>query len=324
MYRYLACMSDSSSRIATSEDAASGAPSVLVGPRPDDELTAAVTDAGAIIVSDPAEATALVMTGGPDALHELDHDGISWVQLPSAGIEGWIAAGALRAGVTYTSASGAYAPACAEHCLALMLALSRRLDEFAQARSWVRNGGTTLFGAHVVIVGAGGIGQELIRLLQPFGVSVDAINHSGRPVAGANRTVTPDRLLDVLGAADHVVDAAPDTPATRGLIGADALAAMKDSAYLINVGRGPTIATDALIAALHGGQIAGAGLDVTDPEPLPDGHPLWTAPRALITSHTANPASMNHAALVNRVRDNVARLVDGAPLLGLVDLDRGY
>jgi len=312
-------MSDSS---PGSHEAA--APRVLVGPRPDDEIAAAVTAAGGHLADDPADATALVMTGGPNDLRTLDHDGISWIQLPSAGIEGWFAADVLRPDVTYTSAGGAYAPACAEHCLALMLALARRLDEFAQARTWQRNDGTTLFGARVAIVGAGGIGQELMRLLEPFGVTVDAVNHSGRPVPGAARTVAADRLAEVIGDADHVVDAAPDTPASRGMIGAAALAAMKPTAYLINVGRGPTIDTEALLTALHDGQIAGAGLDVTDPEPLPDGHPLWTAPRTVITSHTANPKALNRAALIDRVRENVGRLVTGQPLLGLVDLDRGY
>jgi len=160
--------------------------------------------------------------------------------------------------------------------------------------------------------------------MAPFGVTVDAINHSGRPVEGAERTATAEALLDLLGDADFVVDCAPDTPSTRGLIGPEALKAMKPSAYLVNVGRGPTIDTDALVAALQNGQIAGAGLDVTDPEPLPDGHPLWSTPRTIITSHTANPTALNQAARAERVRENVARKVAGQDLLGLVDLEKQY
>lgn len=297
---------------------------VFVGPKPDPDLADAVGGAGGTVVDRSADADLLVMTEGPSALRELDHEGLRYVQLPSAGVEGWFSAGVLRPGVTYLSAAGAYAPACAEHALALMLALVRRLDEFAHGRHWVRNDGGTLFGATVCIAGAGGIGKELIRLLQPFGVTIDAVSHSGRPVGGARRVLTADGLLEALAEADFVVNALPDTPATKGAIGAEELAAMKDTAYLINVGRGPTIDTDALVPALHDGTIAGAGLDVTDPEPLPDGHPLWEAPRALITCHTANPGSLNRAARIERAAENVRRLIAGDDLLGVIDLDRGY
>jgi phosphoglycerate dehydrogenase-like enzyme len=263
------------------------------------------------------------MTGGPDALAELDHSGIRVVQLPSAGVEGWFAAGVLRAGVTYVSATGAYAPACAEHALALMLALARRLDEYAGISSWRPVDGTTLFGAHVCVVGAGGIGTELIRLMAPFSVEVDAVTNSGRPVEGAN-PVAADALTDTVAAADFVVNALPVTAATRGLLAAEQFQAMKKSAYLVNVGRGATIASDDLVEALTKGDIGGAGLDVTDPEPLPDGHPLWTTPRTLITCHTANPTSLNADALRARVAENIRRLVAGEELIGRVDLDRGY
>jgi len=299
------------------------APRVFVGPRPDRPLTDVVTAAGGEVVDSAKEADTLVMTGGPDALAELDHPGIKVVQLPSAGIEGWFAAGVLRQGVTYVSATGAYAPACAEHALALMLALARRLDEYAGISTWQPVDGTTLFGARVCVVGAGGIGTELIRLIAPFGVEVDAVTNSGRSVEGA-RSVTADALTDTVAAADFVVNALPVTPATRGAIASAQFEAMKESAYLVNVGRGATIAGDDLVAALTKGQIAGAGLDVTDPEPLPDGHPLWTTPRTLITCHTANPTSLNADALRQRVAENVRRLVAGEELVGLVDLDRGY
>jgi D-3-phosphoglycerate dehydrogenase len=299
------------------------APRVFVGPRPDDLLAEAVTTAGGEVVDSPTAADTLVMTGGPDALAELDHPGIRVVQLPSAGVEGWFASGVLRAGVTYVSATGAYAPACAEHALALMLALARRLDEYAGNSSWRRVDGTTLFGARVCVVGAGGIGTELIRLMAPFDVEVDAVTNSGRTVSGA-RSVTADKLTETVAEADFVVNALPVTAATRGAIAAEQFQAMKESAYLVNVGRGPTIAGDDLVAALTDGRIGGAGLDVTDPEPLPDGHPLWSTPRTIITCHTANPTSLNADALRARVSENIRRLVAGDELLGRVDLDRGY
>src|SRR5690606_18442829 len=114
-------------------------------------------------------------------------------------------------------------------------------------------------------------------------------NRSGRPVPGADLVVTPDRLGEVLRESDFVVIAAPATSATRHLIGRRELGLMRDSAWLVNIARGSLIDTDALVDALRTGEIAGAALDVTDPEPLPDGHPLWTEPRALITPHSANP-----------------------------------
>jgi phosphoglycerate dehydrogenase-like enzyme len=299
------------------------APRVFVGPRPDQKLRDTVTAAGGEVVDSAAEADTLVMTGGPDALAQLDHPDLRVVQLPSAGVEGWFEAGVLRDGITYVSATGAYAPACAEHALALMLALARRLDEFAGARHWQPTGGTTLYGARVCVAGAGGIGTELIRLLRPFGVEVDAVTNSGRPVEGA-RSLTADAMTEALASADFVVNALPDTAATRGAFAAKEFEAMKETAYIVNVGRGATIATAALVDALNAGAIAGAGLDVTDPEPLPDGHPLWTTPRTLITCHTANPSALNAEALRQRVAENVRRLVAGDELLGRVDLDRGY
>jgi phosphoglycerate dehydrogenase-like enzyme len=159
--------------------------------------------------------------------------------------------------------------------------------------------------------------------MAPFSVEVDAVTNSGRPVEGAN-PVAADALTDSVAAADFVVNALPVTPATRGLIARAQFQAMKESAYLVNVGRGATIATDDLVEALTQRQIGGAGLDVTDPEPLPDRHPLWDAPRTIITCHTANPSALNADALRDRVGENIRRLVAGEELIGRVDLDRGY
>jgi phosphoglycerate dehydrogenase-like enzyme len=301
---------------------------IHVGPTAVPELEAAVRAAGAE-VSAPDEASALVWFGaGPERFPEFDHAGIEWVQLPAAGVEDWVASGAMREGVIFTSATGAYAANVAEQALALMLAGARKLQVVARADAWrypdeVRS----LSGATVGIIGAGGIGRSLIGLLAPFGVRVLAMNRSGKRVAGAVQTVRaddPDGLHDLLAASDFVVIAAPATPTTAKLIDADALKRMKRDAWLVNVARGSLVDTDALLAALREERIGGAALDVTDPEPLPDGHPLFSEPRALVSPHSSNPQHLLIPALADRVQENVRRRLAGEPLIGVVDREVGY
>ncbi|MER7013395.1 D-isomer specific 2-hydroxyacid dehydrogenase family protein [Saccharopolyspora sp. NPDC000359] len=301
---------------------------VHVGPVAQPELEAAVVAAGAEL-SSAADASALIWFGGsPEQFAELDHPGLEWVQLPAAGIESWVSAGALRDGVTFTSAVGTYARTVAEHTLGLVLAGARQLHQVARASSWSPpQGMSSVFGCTVGIIGAGGIGRALIELLRPFGVRVLAVNRSGRPVHGATTTWRSDDaagVRELLAASDFVVVAAPATAETAQLIDADALARMKRSAWLVNVARGSLVDTEALVAALDSGRIGGAALDVTDPEPLPEGHPLFQHPRAIISPHTANPKSLQVPALASRVEENVRRRLAGEPLLGVVDRVAGY
>ncbi|MDA3643565.1 NAD(P)-binding domain-containing protein [Saccharopolyspora indica] len=301
---------------------------VHVGPVAQPELEAAVVAAGAEL-GPAADATALIWFGGePARFAELDHAALEWVQLPSAGVEHWAAAGALRDGVTFTSAAGAFARTVAEHALGLMLAGARRIHLMARASEWSRPEGMRgVAGATVGIIGAGGIGGSLIELLRPFGVRVLAVNRSGKPVDGAAATWRSDDVegvRELLAESDFVVVAAPATAATARLIDAAALARMKPGAWLVNVARGPLVDTEALVAALDAGRIGGAALDVTDPEPLPDGHPLFQHPRAIISPHTANPKSLMIPALARRVEENVRRRLAGEPLLGVVDRTAGY
>ncbi|MCI2419150.1 NAD(P)-binding domain-containing protein [Saccharopolyspora sp. K220] len=301
---------------------------VHIGPVAPPELAAAVVAAGAEL-SPVAESTALVWYGGkPAQFAEFDHPGLEWVQLPSAGIESWVAAGALRDGITFTSAAGTYAQTVAEHTLGLMLAGARRLNVMARAERWAHPEGMRgLFGATVGIIGAGGIGRALIELLRPFGVRVLAVNRSGKPVDAAAWTWAADDIAGVrqlLAESDFVVLAAPATAETAKLIDADALSRMRADAWLINVARGSLVDTDALVAALDAERIGGAALDVTDPEPLPEGHPLFQHPRALISPHSANPKSLLIPALARRVEENVRRRLAGEPLLGVVDRAVGY
>ncbi len=257
------------------------------------------------------------------------HPQIEWVQLPWAGVEPFaatFATFATRTGLIWTSAKGAYAEPVAEHALALTLATLRRLPLKARTASWARpKEGISLYGLSVVIVGAGGVALEIIRLLSLYRVSITVVRRSQGAVAGAARTVLASELGAVLPDADVVILAAAATRETAHLIGAAELAMMKPTAVLVNIARGSLVDTDALVAALASRTIYGAGLDVTDPEPLPDGHPLWSEPLAIISSHTADTPEMTAPLLAERVRNNVVALLSGdGRFVGVVDTTVGY
>jgi phosphoglycerate dehydrogenase-like enzyme len=212
----------------------------------------------------------------------------------------------------------------AEHALMLGLAGLRGLDRYARARSWEAQRGTNLLGGAVTIVGGGGIAESLLRLLGPFEADVTVLRRTPEPMAGAARVLPPEALHEVLPGATLVVLALPLIPSTSGLIGARELALLDPHAWLVNVARGAHVVTDDLVDALRAGTIGGAALDVTDPEPLPDGHPLWSLPNCLITPHTGNTAEMATPLLSARITANVARFAAGEPLIGLVDPVLGY
>jgi phosphoglycerate dehydrogenase-like enzyme len=252
---------------------------------------------------------------------------VSWVQLPWAGVDafGDVLTRHRRADLLITSAKGAYAQPVAEHALALILASMRLLPERARARSWnAVPGGESLYGRNVLIIGAGGIARELIRLLEPFGTAVVVVRRSAAAVPGAIRTVTADLLPEELPQADVVVVAAALTGNTRHLLGAAEFARMKPTAHLVNIARGGLVDSDALVAALADEALAGAAVDVTDPEPLPDGHPLWSEPRCLITPHMADTPEMTAPLLAERIRRNVSAFLGDEPFIGIVDSDAGY
>ena len=275
------------------------------------------------------------LTDDPEALVWLDsHDvgglaaalaaapGVRWVQLPSAGVESMTEV--IDQTRIWTCAKGAYAQPVAEHALTLALAGLRLLPVRIGASSWGVQGGTRLFGERVTILGGGGITRSLLELLTPFEVEATVVNRSGKPVLGAARTVQVSELDSTLSDALVVVLALSLTPETRGIIGAKQLGLMGQTAWLVNVARGGHIDTDALVEALREGAIAGAALDVTDPEPLPDGHALWDLSNCIITPHTADTIEMVLPLLAERIRTNVARFVAGEDLVGLVDAEAGY
>ena len=268
--------------------------------------------------------------GDPDGLQDAltTAPDVRWVQLPFAGVDAFahlIAEHGDR--VLFTSAKGAYAEPVAEHALALTLATLRVLQKRARTATWTREPeGTSLYGRHVVVVGAGGIALEYLRLVAPFDVRVTVVRRSSEPVPGADRTVTTDQLDAVLPDADVVVVAAAMTSDTSKLFGAHQFAIMPDHARLVNIARGGLVDTDALVAALRSGAITAVGLDVTDPEPLPDGHPLWSEPGALITPHQADTPEMVAPLLAERVGTNVRAFLrgDGTGFVGVVDPAAGY
>ncbi len=247
-----------------------------------------------------------------------------WVQLPFAGVERVARVGVLDHDRVWTCAKGSYAEPVAEHALTLALAGLRHLPTRMAARSWGIPAGTSLYDQRVTILGGGGITTSLLEQLAPFRVEATVVRRSAGPVPGAARTVPVSALHEVLPGSLVVVLALALTPETTRIIGAPELAAMDDSAWLVNVARGPHVDTDALVAALGAQSIAGAALDVTDPEPLPDGHPLWDLPNCIITPHTADTIEMVMPLLAERIRTNVARFAAGEELVGLVDPDAGY
>lgn len=296
--------------------------------------TEAVTQTGGAVVGTDGsprgdgDATALVLlTPIPveDVRAALEaNPQIDWVQFPFAGIEAYVPLVRSRPDITWTSAKGTYAPPVAEHALMLTLALLRHLPERVTATSWGQCRGKSLDGARAVVLGGGGIAQEYIRLLKAWDVHVTAVRRRADDVPGADVTVTTDRFDEVLPGADVVMLAAAATDQTRGIVGARQLELMDDDAVLVNVGRGVLVDTDAVTAALATGKIRSYGTDVTDPEPLPDGHPLWAEPRCLITPHTADTPQMCIPLLDARIRRNLAARAEGRELEGLVDVEGGY
>ncbi len=247
-----------------------------------------------------------------------------WIQLPAAGIERMVADGLLDPGRTWTSAKGAYAEPVAEHALTLALAGLRLLPRRIAARSWGEPGGVSLYDQPVMILGGGGIAAGLLELLAPWRVRATVVRRCAEPVPGAARTVDTSRMDEALADALVVFLALALTPSTERIMGPAQLAQMQPGAWLVNVARGRHVDTGALVAALRQGAIGGAALDVTDPEPLPDGHPLWEQERCIITPHTADTMEMAERLLARRIKQNVARFAVGDPLIGLVDPAEGY
>ena len=313
------------------EDRRPEAGPIAILPDPTDPITEAIVSGGGSVAPLSDKTRGLVWLGGSG--HDLEstlreNPQIGWVQLPLAGVDRFRPALSAQGDSLlplWTSAKGSFSEPVAEHAVALTLATLRQLPEKSRSTSWAHHKqGISLYGRHIVVVGAGGIAVEIMRLLEPFETEITIVRRSTDPLPGAARTVASDQLLSVLPDADVVILAAASTDETAQLIGQRELAAMKSTAVLVNIARGPLIDTDALVSSLESGHLWGVGLDVTDPEPLPDGHPLWSAPRTVITSHAADTEEMIAPLLAERVRLNVVALHGDGAFVGIVDPVKGY
>jgi phosphoglycerate dehydrogenase-like enzyme len=303
-------------------------PRVALGPLHASFATAAIAAGGGTLVDITEEPDALVWLDPMEveglASQVASAPTVRWVQLPFAGVERVLAYGLLDHDHVWTCAKGSYAEPVAEHALALSLAGLRHLRTRISARSWGEAAGTSLYDQKVTILGSGGITTKLLEQLAPFRVEATVVRRKADPMPGAARTVPVGALGEVLPGSLVVYLALALTPETTGVIGARELDLMDERAWLVNVARGPHVDTGALVSALQTGSIAGAALDVTDPEPLPDGHPLWDLPNCIITPHTADTIEMIRPLLAERIRTNVVRFAAGEELVGVVDPDAGY
>jgi len=305
-----------------------------------DELQAVAPGVEIVAVDDVAQALdaidgaqALIGYCGPDLLEK--GATLHWIQVYSSGVERCVALPQMRTGdKLLTNGQRIGSPALAEHAIALMMALARGLDRYYVNQlegDWERSVDLgqgeflELEGRTVLIVGLGGIGTQVAQRAHGLGMRIIATRGSRREGPDyVDYVGLGEETLDLARQADVVINAAPLTDRTRGMFDAAFFKAMKPTAYFVSIGRGQSTVTDDLIAALEAGELAGAGLDVTDPEPLPADHALWRTPRVIITPHTAGRSDRTRERLYLLVQENLRRYVAGEPLYSVVDIERGY
>jgi phosphoglycerate dehydrogenase-like enzyme len=261
---------------------------------------------------------------------------LEWIQLLNAGADSCATIPEVaQRGILVTNLQRIQGPHMAEHAIALLLALARALPVYAVEQSagvFTRGFRETrgerpveIEGKTLLVVGLGGIGTEVAKRAHGLGLRVVATRNSSREGPNYVEYVgLADEYRTLAERADVVVNATPLTPATRGMFDAQFFAAMRDDAFFINIGRGESVDTAALTAALEAGTIGGAGLDVTDPEPLPPGHPLWSMQNVIITPHIATSSDFRSERTVTLVAENVRRYARGDAVLSVVDLAAGY
>jgi len=247
-----------------------------------------------------------------------------------AGVDAVLCPELVESDVVLASEKGTVGIHLAEHAFALLLGLTRGLQTALRRpdytlREPIRRLQRELYELTMGIVGFGGTGREVARRALGFGMRVLAVDIEDVPAEpGVESVWKPERLHELLGLSDVVVIGLPLTKATRHLFTRDLFRRMRPSAILINVTRGEIVYGDDLLAALNEGPLWGAGLDVTDPEPLPPAHPLWTHPRVIVTPHTAGGSPRRAGRVIATFCENLRRLRDGRPLLGLIDKHKGY
>jgi len=254
---------------------------------------------------------------------------LRWIHMRSAGVDRHIPHQLAARGITLTKGSGAYDIPISEHILAMMLAFTRGLPRYLRnqlQRTWDRGEPILqLAGKTLGIYGMGSIGTELARKAAALGMRVFGLVLNPRPKPDFLEALwTPDRLDDLLRVSDFLANCAPLTPATEKRFGKREFSLMKPTAYFINIGRGGTVDQEALIEALQKGIIAGAGLDVTSPEPLPPENPLWEMPNVILTPHVAGTSDGTESRADEIALDNIRRFAAGEPLRNVVNYEQGY
>ncbi|HXH16396.1 MAG TPA: D-2-hydroxyacid dehydrogenase [Sphingomonas sp.] len=250
---------------------------------------------------------------------------LKWVSTIYAGLDEFPLDVLREANVTLTNGAGINAVAVAEYGVMAILVAAKRFDTVVRAQDrheWLKDapGKIELAGSSALVIGYGTIGRMIGDRLAAFGVAVTGVTRTGR-----DGTIGPDAWRDRLGEFDWVVLAAPSTGATHAMIGGDELARMKPSAWLINIARGDMIDDNALIAALTDGNIAGAVLDPTNPEPLPSDHPLWSTPNTIVTMHLSGRSQTTMFARGAALfLENLTAFIAGTPMKNVADLDAGY
>jgi D-2-hydroxyacid dehydrogenase (NADP+) len=276
-----------------------------------------------------------VWFGGISREQFLKASNLGWVQSPSAGVEGYLFPEFVNSDVLLTNAKGCYGPAISEHTLGLLFTLTRSLGSQHRNMSrgmWQQDTENLveLKGMTMGIVGLGGIGSQIARRARAMDMRVIAVDIMPKykeqigDICDEVRLVQDEGLAWLLSNADVIVSAAPHTKDSEGMFGAKQFGRMKKGAYFINVSRGKLVKTDDLVEALKSGHLAGAGLDVTDPEPLPPDHELWTLPNVIITSHISGASQHSYVRMQEVFTDNVSRYVKGLPLLNQVDKAMGF
>lgn len=291
---------------------------------------AGVEIAGPGLDADFTTADADVLLGWPKAEQVRDAKVLKWIQLFAAGTEIIDFAEVARRKIVVTNARGVASPNIAEHVLAMMLYFNRRVGLLVRAqlaRNWIAKNTfdyPELGGQTLLVMGAGSIGSEVAVRAQSFGMRTLGVSRNGAPAHGFDRVAPSVEAAGMIGEADHVVACVPGVPSTAKMFDAAWFRAMKKGACFYNVGRGTTVDEGALLAALDAGHLAGAGLDVTDAEPLPPESPLWAHENVLLTQHKAMNSGRYWERLTKLFGDNFESFVGGGPLRNVIDPDRKY
>ena len=249
------------------------------------------------------------------------------IQVGGAGVDNLLPAAGLAESVVVTNASGSHEPEMAEFAIANMFALAYRLPDYVdqqRAKVWKQRMPRALEGSTMCVVGLGTIGQSIARRAKALGMQVTGVRRSGAPVDDVDTVVTMDERLEAIRGANVLVVVAPLTDETRGLIGADELAALAPRATIVDVSRGGVSDIDAVVEALGSGQLSGAAIDVFEPEPLPDTSPLWDVPNLLLTPHAAGNSRSYVSRWAQTLASNIEALEAGQPLANVVDRSLGY